>query len=302
MLYYGDMDMLFFSGLFVFSFGTIIGSFLNVLVLRLGTGEAIGRGRSRCFSCGKTLTWRELIPLVSFITQKGKCRSCGSRISWQYPIVEFITGLVFLLVALKLLHYQLAEAGLPYIGFYFFGAFAYWSAIFAILIAISVYDFRHKIIPNQLVYSFIVLAFLWGISGSGKSGNILPDVPLPEIMAGGGGFFFFSFFWVFSKREMDGFWGRETRSWHGVFAGALAHRSCGYAFFLDRPPNRGTRRALMGWWAKNTNPVRAIPCFGRVYFLVSGEFSFGNISGAFILNITKLYTAIFIWLLACGIF
>ena len=199
MLYYGDMDMLFFSGLFVFSFGTIIGSFLNVLVLRLGTGEAIGRGRSRCFSCGKTLTWRELIPLVSFITQKGKCRSCGSRISWQYPIVEFITGLVFLLVALKLLHYQLAEAGLPYIGFYFFGAFAYWSAIFAILIAISVYDFRHKIIPNQLVYSFIVLAFLWGISGSGTSGNILPDVPLPEIMAGVGAFLFFASLWFFSK-------------------------------------------------------------------------------------------------------
>src|SRR3989344_5385384 len=162
MLYYGDMDMLFFSGLFVFSFGTIIGSFLNVLVLRLGTGEAIGRGRSRCFSCGKTLTWRELIPLVSFITQKGKCRLCGSRISWQYPIVEFITGLVFLLVALKLLHYQFAEVGLSYVGFYFFGAFAYWSAIFSILIAISVYDFRHKIIPNQLVYPFIVLGFLLG--------------------------------------------------------------------------------------------------------------------------------------------
>ena len=197
--------MLFFSGLFVFSFGTIIGSFLNVLVLRLGTGEAIGRGRSRCFSCGKTLTWRELIPLVSFITQKGKCRSCGSRISWQYPIVEFITGLVFLLVALKLLHYQLAEAGLPYIGFYFFGAFAYWSAIFAILIAISVYDFRHKIIPNQLVYSFIVLAFLWGISGSGTSGNILPDVPLPEIMAGVGAFLFFASLWFFSKGKWMGF-------------------------------------------------------------------------------------------------
>ena len=197
--------MLFFSGLFVFSFGTIIGSFLNVLVLRLGTGEAIGRGRSRCFSCGKTLTWRELIPLVSFITQKGKCRSCGSRISWQYPIVEFITGLVFLLVALKLLHYQLAEAGLPYIGFYFFGAFAYWSAIFAILIAISVYDFRHKIIPNQLVYSFIVLAFLWGISGSGTPGNILPVVPLPEIMAGVGAFLFFASLWFFSKGKWMGF-------------------------------------------------------------------------------------------------
>ena len=205
MLYYGDMDMLFFSGLFVFSFGTIIGSFLNVLVLRLGTGEAIGRGRSRCFSCGKTLTWRELIPLVSFITQKGKCRLCGSRISWQYPIVEFITGLVFLLVALKLLHYQFAEVGLSYVGFYFFGAFAYWSAIFSILIAISVYDFRHKIIPNQLVYPFIVLAFLWGISGSGTSGNILSDVPLSDIMAGVGAFAFFTSLWFFSKGKWMGF-------------------------------------------------------------------------------------------------
>src|SRR3989344_4445016 len=267
MLYYGDMDMLFFSGLFVFSFGTIIGSFLNVLVLRLGTGEAIGRGRSRCFSCGKTLTWRELIPLVSFITQKGKCRSCGSRISWQYPIVEFITGLVFLLVALKLLHYQLAEAGLPYIGFYFFGVGVF----------------------RGIFRKWNLRQYIAGCSTSGNYGWR-------------GSIFVLCFLVVFLKREMDGFWGRETRSWHGVFAGALAHRSCGYAFFLDRHPNRGTRRALMGWWAKNTNPVRAIPCFGRVYFLVSGEFSFGNISGAFILNITKLYTAIFIWLLACGIF
>lgn len=178
--------------LLVFVFGTIIGSFLNVVVYRLGTGEKIGRSRSRCFLCGKTLTWRELIPLASFFMQKGKCRFCGSRISWQYPIVEFITGLVFLLVVLKLFNSQLAEVELPHIGFYFFAIFAYWSAIFSILIAISVYDFRHKIIPNQLVYLFIVLAFY-------------AEVGFPHIMAGGGAFMFFASLWFFSKGTWMGF-------------------------------------------------------------------------------------------------
>jgi len=201
-----------------FILGTIVGSFLNVVIYRLGTGESIGRSRSRCFSCGKTLTWRELIPLVSFIVQKGKCRSCGSRISWQYPIVEFITGLIFFLVALRLLNYQLAEVGLPHIGFDFFATFIYWSTIFAILIAISVYDFRHKIIPNQLVYPFFILAFLWGIFGSPTSASYA-EVGLPKIVAGAGAFLFFASLWFFSKGKWMGFGDAKLALGIGFFLG-----------------------------------------------------------------------------------
>ena len=85
--------------LVVFLFGVVVGSFLNVIVYRLGTGERMGNSRSRCFSCGTTRGFFELIPIFSFLFQKGKCRHCGSRISWQYPVVELVTGAVFLLVA-----------------------------------------------------------------------------------------------------------------------------------------------------------------------------------------------------------
>ncbi|OGZ43052.1 MAG: hypothetical protein A2719_01665 [Candidatus Ryanbacteria bacterium RIFCSPHIGHO2_01_FULL_45_22] len=180
--------------LLVFALGTIIGSFLNVVAYRLGTGERIGNARSRCFSCGRTLTWRELIPLISFIIQKGKCHSCGSRISWQYPIVEVTTGVVFLLTGLSFWKDGF-NGGWIFLGF----LFIVWS----LLIVISVYDIRHKIIPNQLVYFFIMLAFFGEIFGAPISE--LLEVGLPKILAGGGAFAFFASLWFFSKGTWMGF-------------------------------------------------------------------------------------------------
>ena len=133
----------------IFIFGTIIGSFLNAVILRMNTGESIVKGRSRCFSCGKKLSWQELIPVFNFIAQRGKCRGCGSKISIQYPVVEFITGIIFLLTFLKL---QNTDYLILTTGYHFI--------IFSLLIVISVYDFRHQIIPNKLVYLFNFLAFL----------------------------------------------------------------------------------------------------------------------------------------------
>lgn len=78
-----------FTGLF----GLIVGSFLNVVILRMNTGKTLG-GRSMCLSCNKKLEWYELIPLVSFIIQRGRCTKCHSKISWQYPIVEAITAVL----------------------------------------------------------------------------------------------------------------------------------------------------------------------------------------------------------------
>ncbi len=120
-------------------FGTIVGSFLNVVVLRYGTGMSIARGRSQCFSCGKMLHWYELVPVASFIFLWGRCSVCKSKISWQYPLVEMFTGLLFLAT---FIHVGISVY-LPY----------YWF-VMSLLVAISVYDFKHKIIPDGMAFLF----------------------------------------------------------------------------------------------------------------------------------------------------
>ncbi len=80
---------------FIFIFGLAVGSFLNVLIHRLPKGESI-LGFSKCQHCRRTIYWSDNIPVLSFLILKGKCRHCGQEISWQYPLVELLTGFLFL--------------------------------------------------------------------------------------------------------------------------------------------------------------------------------------------------------------
>lgn len=173
---------------FVAIIGLVVGSFLNVLVLRLNTGRPIISGRSECLSCRSKLSWYELLPVVSFIAQGGRCHHCHSHISWQYLIVEVITASVFALLAVK---YGIS---LPLI---------WYAVIFSILIAISVYDLRHKIIPDALVYTFIVLAFLTMCANYGWS---LENVEVSyDLLAGPILFSFFALLWLVSLGKWMGF-------------------------------------------------------------------------------------------------
>jgi leader peptidase (prepilin peptidase) / N-methyltransferase len=136
--------MEFLVGIFLFILGIIIGSFLNVVIYRYNTGMGIN-GRSKCFSCGKTLQWYELVPLISYIFLRGRCSVCQSKISWQYPAVELLTGLTFLALFLKFgLGVQLLMA----------------LIVASIFIVILVYDMRHKIIPDGLVVILSVCALI----------------------------------------------------------------------------------------------------------------------------------------------
>jgi leader peptidase (prepilin peptidase)/N-methyltransferase len=152
--------------LFVFVFGTIIGSFLNVVALRFKTGKTI-KGRSFCFSCGKTLRAHELIPLMSFLMQRGKCRGCKSTISIQYPMVEALTGLVFAFIALNVTSL-----------FWFF----LYATAFSILIVIAIYDVRHKIIPDSLAFVFALVGLVAILAT--YSGNLLTFDALVAFLAG----------------------------------------------------------------------------------------------------------------------
>ncbi len=132
--------------------GAIIGSFLNVVIFRMNTGRTFG-GRSMCLSCGKTLHAGELIPIVSYLALGGKCSACKSRISIQYPLVEAMTALMSLLFALRFEHLIYQGGALFYI-MYFFA-----MSIAAFLLIISVYDIRHKIIPESALWCFVILSF-----------------------------------------------------------------------------------------------------------------------------------------------
>ncbi|MDD4803602.1 MAG: prepilin peptidase [Candidatus Pacebacteria bacterium] len=180
--------MSFLNYFILFILGTIIGSFLNVLVLRYNTGLSFAKGRSKCFSCGNTLSWYELVPLFSFVFLRGRCLSCGSKISYQYPVVEFITGLVFSLIFWKTGFSIL----LP---FYF--------VTFSILIAISVYDIKHKIIPDGMILSFSIFSLIvLFLSQNYINGFVLPD--LLDLLAGPILASFFAFFWLVSSGRWMG--------------------------------------------------------------------------------------------------
>lgn len=156
---------------FIFLFGLIVGSFLNVVILRLASGQSFLHGRSECPSCKKKLTFFELIPVVSFIFLKGRCRRCRARISWQYPLVELTTGLLFLAASWRILthlpfRWLLLEpfsfSSLLAIGFVIF-----WLFFVSSLIIIFVYDLRFYIIPDKVVFFSIALALIFNLFRDG---------------------------------------------------------------------------------------------------------------------------------------
>jgi prepilin signal peptidase PulO-like enzyme (type II secretory pathway) len=190
------MDLIIF--VFIFIFGTIIGSFLNVVIYRFNTGMKIASGRSICMTCNKTLRWYELIPLFSFLIQSGKCRRCAMRISHQYPLVEFSTGLIFVLLVYKFLP-------IINISFYFFVfLLIFFAFIFSLLIVISFYDLRHKIIPDKLVYIFIFISFLSIFLSLSPGGPLFILPTLSHLIAGPLLALPFVLLWYFSGGRLMG--------------------------------------------------------------------------------------------------
>ena len=197
---------------FLFLFGLCIGSFLNVLILRTNTGENLG-GRSRCFSCLRKLEWHDLIPVISYITIRGKCRYCKSRVSLQYPIVEATAGIIFVSVA-----YVMFGADMPLAPVQIM-QYALVCSFFAVLLAISVYDLRHKIIPDQFSVALFAVAVLVEIlvvysNLRATGGSIWGD-----ILAALGAFAFFGGIWFLSRGRWMGFGDAKIAISIGLFLG-----------------------------------------------------------------------------------
>ncbi len=136
-----------------FALGLIIGSFLNVVVFRFNTNRTF-RGRSGCMTCQSILSPKDLVPVFSFLFLKGRCRNCKSRISIQYPIVEFVTGVIFASLFLKFQDVFFMDT------LAFSITYAYYVTMFSVLLVVAVYDLRHKIIPDSLSFVFSIITFI----------------------------------------------------------------------------------------------------------------------------------------------
>lgn len=157
---------LFYSIIFIFGLAT--GSFLNSIIYRLQTGESFLFKRSYCPNCKKTLSWQDLIPLLSFLFLRGKCRYCREKISWQYPLVELTTGLLFAFSAYFIFsNPEIFPCKL--MNCYIVTLF-YWFFI-SVLIIIFVYDLKHYIIPDKIIYPAIGAAFLYRLFEVLEFGN-----------------------------------------------------------------------------------------------------------------------------------
>jgi len=138
----------------IFLFGLIIGSFLNVLILRLHSGESVAAGRSKCPHCRHALDWPDLIPVFSYVFLGGRCRYCAKKISWQYPLVELATGLLFVIAYAAGLDRAAVLA--PADPAFWLSLLRDWLAVSA-LVVIFVYDLRWMIIPDCVVLPALVL-------------------------------------------------------------------------------------------------------------------------------------------------
>jgi len=147
----------------IFIIGLFIGSFLNVLVDRLPKEESVIRGRSHCEKCKKDLVWYDLIPLLSFVFLKGKCRCCHTRLSCFYPIIEFTTGVLFVVTTIFVRNnFQFLIFNFQSIlNFQFSISLIYYLFIVSSLIVVFFADLKYGIIPDKVVFPAVVVSVFY---------------------------------------------------------------------------------------------------------------------------------------------
>jgi leader peptidase (prepilin peptidase)/N-methyltransferase len=150
-----------------FIFGSVIGSFINVLVDRIDTKESPFKGRSFCPYCHKSLAWWEMVPVLNFFYLKGRCSMCHHKLSWQYPLVEFLTGLFFSLATWRFLRFPLINLHI-FLSFHLetvllYLNFAFWLYWIFVLIAISIYDLKKYLILSEVLFPALIVTVIWKI-------------------------------------------------------------------------------------------------------------------------------------------
>ncbi len=165
----------------IFFLGIIIGSFLNVCIYRLPKGESIASPWSYCPECKTSIKMYDKIPIISYMILQGKCRNCNSKISFRYVLVEFITGILFLLLYYKL------KLSIDFI---------FKSVFISTLIVIAFIDIENKIIPNIITISFTIFFLFMSIGKYllTKNSDYILD-PLLGLLIGGGFLYIIACIW-----------------------------------------------------------------------------------------------------------
>lgn len=182
----------------LFLAGICIGSFLNVLIDRLPHNENIIRGRSHCDYCHRVLRWYELIPIVSYILQGGKCLRCKQTLSIQYPLIEGIVGVSFILL------------------YWLFGTevwiFMASIVLFCSFLVLFVSDLKYQILPDSMVFLSLIGSILWVRIQS-------PNVWIVNLAAAIGSFALFWGIWFITRGKGMGFGDVKLSGVLGLFLG-----------------------------------------------------------------------------------
>lgn len=182
----------------IFILGLGIGSFLNVVLFRMTTEKKFWNGRSECMSCHHQLAWYELVPVLSYLIQRGKCRNCRNFLSIQYPLVELITAFLFtsyiyiaipdIISIYSLTHLQILE-------------FIIILTLITQLIVILVYDLKYQLIPVIQLRTIQILGLIYfGLAY--YQTRIIPDSLITSIVCT-----FITWFLYFTTKKQGIGWG-----------------------------------------------------------------------------------------------
>ena len=240
--------MLIFLILF-FVIGIFFGSFLTVLIDRIPRKESIF-GRSYCETCKSVLTWKDLIPLISFASLFAKCRYCKAPLSYYYPMVEIVTGLIFSATFYSVWT-QHQETFLPSLIFYLL--------ISSSLIIIFFSDLKHGVIPDKILFPTLLLTVLYIFSFETRSFYL-------NLLSGTGAFLFFLVIFLITRGKGMGFGDVKFSALMGFLLGFPETVAAVYSAFLTG----GISAIILVLWRKKRFGRKDTIPFGP--FLVLGAF------------------------------
>ncbi len=184
---------------FIFILGLCIGSFVNVVVMRTLIGEEFVHGRSRCDACRRELQWFEMIPLISYLVLRGRCRTCHKEIDMMHPVVELLTGTLFVWwLLIGFAFFQLTSQPLLVLQS------AFWLVVGLLLLIIVVFDLRAYVIPDLAVLALSFLVIFYRLVLITFAAHQATDFAL-ALMGGGMLLAAFLFLWLITKKQGFGF-------------------------------------------------------------------------------------------------